>query len=359
MSTLSQLPTPTEAELVVAFFDLSRYARFARSQSPQETFAFISDYYEFVGDIIERDDGLVVKFIGDAGLVVYPADCANQAVLHLKQLKEAVATIDPGNLNELLFEDDRIDLGEDGYQQIPRRNFFVPGFEVEFQSKPLDQNPGVSRQIPNYDIANPVVGVNTGWPTRSANVLGFSWKKNTVYPVGRQVVFSGHVYRCDEAHTSGGAFGLDAAKWSKVHPKITFAQPLQNFSATNKYFVNCKGTDNMVGAWLQTWGGAARNFPEGTDRWFWNTYHKTGPVGGAVVTFVPKADWHKDSLIDFFDETDPIKGVDATYIAVGATPKSDSTKGMEDPSYRDWWNVFEKKLGYKEDPNGGWYFERP
>ncbi|MGD9209538.1 MAG: adenylate/guanylate cyclase domain-containing protein, partial [Desulfobacteraceae bacterium] len=33
-------------------------------------------------------DGIVVKFIGDAGLIVYPADNADPAVCNLKELKD-------------------------------------------------------------------------------------------------------------------------------------------------------------------------------------------------------------------------------------------------------------------------------
>ena len=88
MSTLDSLSTPTETELVVAFFDLTRFASFVNTLSPQDCFKFISDYYEFVGDVLERDEGLVVKFIGDAGLVVYPAENADNAVVSLKRLKD-------------------------------------------------------------------------------------------------------------------------------------------------------------------------------------------------------------------------------------------------------------------------------
>jgi class 3 adenylate cyclase len=88
MNTLQTINQPEERELIVAFFDLTRYATFARSLSPQEGFDFMSRYYEFVGRIVERDQGIVVKFIGDAGLVAYPADRADAAVQHIKELKD-------------------------------------------------------------------------------------------------------------------------------------------------------------------------------------------------------------------------------------------------------------------------------
>ena len=87
MSRLHEITSPLELELVVAFFDLTRYARFARTLSPSDGFEFVSRYYEFVGDVVEKDEGVVIKFIGDAGLIAYPGDKADQAVWHLKELK--------------------------------------------------------------------------------------------------------------------------------------------------------------------------------------------------------------------------------------------------------------------------------
>ncbi len=88
MSRLQKVTSPVELELVVSFFDLTRYARFARTLSPSEGLEFVSRYYEFVGDIVEKDEGLVIKFIGDSGLVAYPGDKADPAVQNLKQLRD-------------------------------------------------------------------------------------------------------------------------------------------------------------------------------------------------------------------------------------------------------------------------------
>ena len=88
MTGFDKIESPVEVELVVSFFDLTRFARFARPLSPGGMFDFMSRYYEFVGDIIERDGGIIVKFIGDAGLVAYPGDRADLAVCHLKELKD-------------------------------------------------------------------------------------------------------------------------------------------------------------------------------------------------------------------------------------------------------------------------------
>jgi class 3 adenylate cyclase len=88
MTTLNDVYTPQEMNLLVAFFDLTRFTHFSQNHSVQEVFDTVSDYYEFVGDIIEDSGGQVVKFMGDAALIVYPETHVNEGVLALKALKD-------------------------------------------------------------------------------------------------------------------------------------------------------------------------------------------------------------------------------------------------------------------------------
>jgi len=88
MDTLNPNHRPEDRQLLVAFFDLTSFARFAQSRSSREVFDTLSDYYEFVGNLVEGSGGKVIKFIGDAGLVVYPEDKVNAGVLALKELKD-------------------------------------------------------------------------------------------------------------------------------------------------------------------------------------------------------------------------------------------------------------------------------
>lgn len=92
MTIFDEFTTVREIELLVAFFGLTGLTRFARDHSTQEVFdivATLSAYFEFVGDIIEDSGGKVVKFIGDEGLIVYPADNVNGGVLALMTLKDS------------------------------------------------------------------------------------------------------------------------------------------------------------------------------------------------------------------------------------------------------------------------------
>lgn len=88
MTTLKNINTPQEMNLLVAFFDLTKFAQFGRNHSAREIFDTLSAYYEFVGDIVENSGGQVVKFIGDAALIVYPETHVNEGVLALKALKD-------------------------------------------------------------------------------------------------------------------------------------------------------------------------------------------------------------------------------------------------------------------------------
>lgn len=89
MSTLHAVTEPQELDLLVAFFDLTGFARYARKRTNREILEALDGYYELVGDHVESTGGTVVKFIGDAGLVVYPADKVDQGVVALRDAKEA------------------------------------------------------------------------------------------------------------------------------------------------------------------------------------------------------------------------------------------------------------------------------
>ncbi|MFT7693842.1 MAG: hypothetical protein ACI8P2_002471 [Candidatus Latescibacterota bacterium] len=50
MDDLRSLSEATERNLLVAFFDLTRYARETRGYDTHALFVLMSDYYEWVGD---------------------------------------------------------------------------------------------------------------------------------------------------------------------------------------------------------------------------------------------------------------------------------------------------------------------
>jgi class 3 adenylate cyclase len=88
MHALSDFSTPRRLELLVAFADLSAFARFVQGREEEEVFQVMAEYYELVGDIVEGAGGRVVKFIGDASLMVFPAERVDDGVLALRALQE-------------------------------------------------------------------------------------------------------------------------------------------------------------------------------------------------------------------------------------------------------------------------------
>ena len=89
MTMLHTINEPQEIDLLVAFFDLSGFARYARKRTNREVLDALSAYYELVGEHVESSGGTVVKFMGDAGLIVYPGELVDQGVLALKAAKAA------------------------------------------------------------------------------------------------------------------------------------------------------------------------------------------------------------------------------------------------------------------------------
>ncbi len=89
MKQFKSIARATELNLLVAFFDLTLFSRFARGRSNQETFDLLSAYFELVGDIISSGGGMVVKFMGDAGLIVFPEENIDTGVLSLRELRSS------------------------------------------------------------------------------------------------------------------------------------------------------------------------------------------------------------------------------------------------------------------------------
>jgi adenylate cyclase len=74
----------------VAFFDFSRMAEWASSQEDERIADMFQEFYCLAAERIQKAGGRVVKFIGDAGLAVFPQEAGEQVVLALADLsKEA------------------------------------------------------------------------------------------------------------------------------------------------------------------------------------------------------------------------------------------------------------------------------
>ena len=89
MIDLREITSPTKIDLVVAFSDLTGFARFSNNIETEDLFNFMSEYYELTGQIIEQTGGIIIKFIGDAILIAYNGESSDNAALGLMDLKES------------------------------------------------------------------------------------------------------------------------------------------------------------------------------------------------------------------------------------------------------------------------------
>lgn len=80
----------TRAPVLVAFVDLTRFAAHTEDMDELELAATVDAYYEQVDGIVRAARGRVVKFIGDAALIVFPAEGADAGVRALSELKRTV-----------------------------------------------------------------------------------------------------------------------------------------------------------------------------------------------------------------------------------------------------------------------------
>ena len=78
------LPPDSKTEtLGVAFFDLSRIAQWASTENDMLVASFLQKFYELAAGHVEGAGGRIVKFMGDAGLAVFPEDRAEDVIFAL------------------------------------------------------------------------------------------------------------------------------------------------------------------------------------------------------------------------------------------------------------------------------------
>ena len=84
------LPGQQEVSLVIIFIDLTRFEVQGQLVPLGELASTVDAYYELVGEAVAKAEGTLVKYIGDAALIVFSSDHANEAVEMLRRLKTSV-----------------------------------------------------------------------------------------------------------------------------------------------------------------------------------------------------------------------------------------------------------------------------
>jgi class 3 adenylate cyclase len=80
----------SEVSLLIAFVDLARFAAQSQRLDDHAIAQTLDGYYEHVAAAIQHSGGTVVKFIGDAALIVFPESRVDQGVETLLALKSSV-----------------------------------------------------------------------------------------------------------------------------------------------------------------------------------------------------------------------------------------------------------------------------
>ena len=85
--------SPIDCRLLVAFCDLTNFAKLSRDKPSKDIFDIMSQYFELSGDIVEKAGGKIVKFIGDGILIVFPDYLAIEGINTLKELQQKVSNL--------------------------------------------------------------------------------------------------------------------------------------------------------------------------------------------------------------------------------------------------------------------------
>jgi class 3 adenylate cyclase len=81
------LRLPCEQELLIGFYDLKGYGRQAEATEPLPLLELMSGFFALTGRIVSDAGGRLIKTMGDAGLVAYPAASVDAGVRALQSLQ--------------------------------------------------------------------------------------------------------------------------------------------------------------------------------------------------------------------------------------------------------------------------------
>jgi adenylate cyclase len=87
MSYWTDLRTPTEQELLIGFYDLTGYMRYAETAEARGLLDLMAGYFALTGRIIADAGGRLIKTLGDAGLAAFPASAAAAGVAAFRRLR--------------------------------------------------------------------------------------------------------------------------------------------------------------------------------------------------------------------------------------------------------------------------------
>jgi adenylate cyclase len=83
----ADLSEPLTTRLLIAFIDQSDFLQYAAQIDSATLFAELDQFYEFTEAAVTAAGGLVIKYLGDAVLIVFPDAQADQGIWTLIELR--------------------------------------------------------------------------------------------------------------------------------------------------------------------------------------------------------------------------------------------------------------------------------
>ena len=121
----------TIEECIIVFVDIHNYSLAFDDLVILESYSFLQETYEKLGDIIVGAGGEIIKYLGDSILSVFPATCAVEAVACTQKLRKAFAEMATSKgLREDIELDvgigaGRVVVGECSHQTLRQRDFLA------------------------------------------------------------------------------------------------------------------------------------------------------------------------------------------------------------------------------------------
>lgn len=84
------LPARAEMQLLIVFADLTRFTAMSRQVADPDLADTVDAFYQMVVSRVAAAGGRVVKFMGDAALIVFPEDGVDEGVEALLDLKQSI-----------------------------------------------------------------------------------------------------------------------------------------------------------------------------------------------------------------------------------------------------------------------------
>ena len=114
---------------VIMFMDVHNYS-VAVTALGEKLYGFLQETYERLGDIIVAHNGEILKYLGDAILCVFPADCKKDAIDCARELREAFADLvkerglPPDTELEIGIGSGEVEVGLFGHRSLLQKDVF-------------------------------------------------------------------------------------------------------------------------------------------------------------------------------------------------------------------------------------------